>query len=236
MQQQITYEYNRTALPSNATSINVLLLTWKWNVMQIKASIGSASILLFIFPECRHEEVLVPRQIDQFIAVSHHSQLFYCVSVELLWCHWTSRLQVQLLVQSHQIAWRRFCSTNLLYAVEWRSRQPNCHRWRRLSNWRHFVSDRQASQLGAEDPGTCIIVFTLGPKYLLFWLTRGGRENSECWLANTNLDSLKRGYIVPLIAWSLIAWSSKIRRNIHFNAFYDWRFFCLFSMLGKQSI
>jgi hypothetical protein len=65
MQQQITYEYNRTALPSNATSMNVLLLTWKWNVIQVKASIHYQLA----------REDLISRYIKRAVTISSESML-----------------------------------------------------------------------------------------------------------------------------------------------------------------
>lgn len=84
--------------------------------------------------------------------------ILYCVSVKLLRRRRTAGLQIQHVVQSHKVTWRGLRPPDLLYDAQRRSRQPSrCWR-RRLSNRRHFVSDRQASQLRAEDSGTSFIL------------------------------------------------------------------------------
>jgi hypothetical protein len=84
MQQQITYEYNRTALPSNATSLNVLLLTWKWNVMQVKASTGSV-LTTHVYSACRHEKVIATF-IDQGFYYNIHVTAGWFIMLQLNCC------------------------------------------------------------------------------------------------------------------------------------------------------
>lgn len=48
MQRQITFEYNRTAQPSNATDASTLQITSIWDAMQVKVSIYRKVTLLIM--------------------------------------------------------------------------------------------------------------------------------------------------------------------------------------------